>query len=72
MNDVEFLKQAMVRELAEYLIEDEGCGIEGALRKLKGSATLGKVLDESTGLYRGGSAHAYEYLKEELRNRVNG
>ena len=65
MGDVDYLKQATVRGLTEYLMEDESASIESALDDLERSLTLEKVLDERTGLYLAGPAHAYEYLKEE-------
>ena len=64
MGDRECLKQAVVRELAGFLVEDEGASIESALDEVERSPILEKVLDEDTGLYLASPAHVYEYFKE--------
>ena len=55
-----------MRELTGYLMQDGEPSIESALDVLERSATLEDVLDERTGLYLSGPAHAYEYLREEM------
>ena len=66
MNDVDYLKQATVREMAGYLMEDGAQTIEAALDELERSPILEKVLDEKTGLYLSGPAHAYEHFKGSI------
>ena len=64
--DVDYLKQAVVREMVAYLMEDRGLDLESAMEAVSRSSTMSKVLDERTGLYRESPAYVYEFLKEEL------
>lgn len=64
--DVDYLKQAVVRELVAYLMEDRSIDLERAMEIISRSSTMTKVLDEQTGLYLESPAYVYELLKEEL------
>lgn len=66
MNDREYLKQMVVRDLVAYVMEDEELGVEEAMALVASSRTMAKVLDDRTGLYRESSAYVYDYLKDEL------
>ena len=55
--------------MAGYLVEDGAPTIEAALDELERSSILEKVLDEKTGLYLSGPAHAYEHFNESFPPR---
>ena len=69
MNEVSYLQQASLREMAEFLMEDRSISLQEALEVLSRSNTLEKLMDTKTGLYSCSPAHSYEYLKGELESK---
>lgn len=63
---MDYLKQAVVRELVAYLMEGRGINLEQAMGIVSRPSTMSKVLNERTGLYSESPAYVYEFLKEEL------
>ena len=68
MTDKEFkyLKESILTDLAEFLAEDFGMGVNESLDTLYNSATYMKLSDPATGLYYQSSRYIYSYLKNEL------
>lgn len=65
MNNQEFLIEYLLKDLAEYLVEEEGIDIPTALQFIYNSETYSKLMDPETGLYFQSSGYVYEFLKEE-------
>lgn len=55
-----------IQDLIGFLMEDNGCSMEEAMRTVFSSRTLDKLLDPATGLYLDSEASVYERLKSEL------
>lgn len=66
MTDVEFLKESVVRGLAEILIVERGMSLVGALDAIRPSRTFDLLMEDETGLYRESPSYVYQFLKEEL------
>lgn len=62
-----YLKEAVTKEITEYLIQDFGLNISEALDVVYESETFLKLSNPDTGLYFRGSKYVYSYLLDELK-----
>lgn len=67
MDKEDLLIEYIIKDLVDYLIEDEGMDMQTALSFVYNSATYARVADKETGLYHKSSAYVYEMLKSEYR-----
>lgn len=67
MNKEDLLIEYIIKDLVDYLIEDEGMDMQTALSFVYNSTTYTKVADKETGLYHKSSDYVYEMLKSEYR-----
>lgn len=63
---VEFMRESLIAELAEMLMEDWHCSMEEALSMLYNSETFDRLANPATGLYYQSPGYVYDYLKNEL------
>ncbi len=63
----DWLIDSLTKEIAAFIVEDEGLEYDEALRKLYTSKTFEKLSDKETGLYREGAAYVYQYYLEEKK-----
>ena len=63
----DWLIDSLTKEIAAFIVEDEGLEYDEALRKLYTSTTFEKLSDKETGLYREGAAYVYQYYLEEKK-----
>ena len=63
----DWLIDSLTKEIASFIVEDEGLEYDEALRKLYTSKTFEKLSDKETGLYREGAAYVYQYYLEEKK-----
>jgi len=62
----QYLKEGLVADLVNKVMEDYHLGIEDALDVVYSSALFEKLSDPDTGLYKQGSVYVYSFLKDEL------
>ncbi|MDO4467822.1 MAG: hypothetical protein Q4C49_12595 [Bacillota bacterium] len=67
MDKKEQLKEYIIQDLIEFIIEDDCISIEEAMNKLYRSKTFELLQDNDTGLYLQGSSYVYELYKEEKK-----
>lgn len=67
MNNVEQLKEYIIQDLIEYIIEDQKKSMEDAMNSLYRSRVFELLQNSETGLYLQGSAYIYELYKEEIK-----
>lgn len=61
-----YMKEALVADLAELLAQEFDMSITEALDALYGSETYTKLNDPNTGLYFQSAKYVYSFLKNEL------
>lgn len=66
-NQIQFIVNCDVEEMAHMLQEDYGISVTDALDKIYNSALYKKLADTRTGLYIQSPEYQYGYLKEELQ-----
>ena len=66
MNDIDYMNECTIRDLAIMLMEDYEISLPDALERVYNSETFQKLQDASTGLYYQSPVYIYDYLKEEL------
>ncbi len=69
MNDIEYLKEPVVRGLVEILMSEEGMVLPEALELLSSTKTFDSLMDEKTGLYRESPSYVYELVSEETSSQ---
>ena len=67
MNNFESLIEYIIKDTAEYLIEDFSIDLYTALRFIYNSDVYARLSDPETGLYTQSSAYVYQLLKAEYR-----
>lgn len=67
MNNQEFLTEYIIKDVTEYLMNDEALEIQDALRFIYNSDTYSKLLDKETDLYTQSSGYIYELLRVEYQ-----
>ncbi len=73
MNDgFEYMKEAIVTDLALAIINDYQMSIADALDVLYNSDTFAKLNNLQTGLYFQSSPYVYSYLKQEINTGKMG
>ena len=66
IDNVQFLTELSIQKILGFIVEDEHIEYDEALHKFYLSATLEKLNDPSTGLYRESAAYVYEIFKSEI------
>lgn len=67
MTEIEEMKQTMVKELCDLLIEQRpDITLEQTLEQVFNSDTYAKVIDDKTGLYLQSPRYVYSFLQNEL------
>lgn len=67
MNNQEFLTEYILKDIIQYLMEEEALDMTEAMRFVYNSETYLKLTDETTNLYVQSSGYVYELLKAEYR-----
>ena len=62
----QYLKEGLVADLVNRVMEDYHLDMEKALDVVYSSALFEKLSDPDTGLYKEGPAYVYSFLKDEL------
>lgn len=62
----QYLKEGLVADLVNRVMEDYHLDMEKALDVVYSSALFEKFSDPDTGLYKEGPAYVYSFLKDEL------
>lgn len=66
-NNFDFLVEYITTRVVEWLIRDNGLGLEEALLLFHNSETFDKLCETQTGLYVESPAYIYDLLTEEFR-----
>ncbi len=66
-NTFEFLVEYITAKVVEWLVREDGLGLEEALLLFHNSETFEKLCLRDTDMYIESPAYVYEILKEELR-----
>ena len=64
----QYLKEGLVADLVNQVMEDFHLDMEKALDVVYSSALFEKLSNPETGLYKQGPVYVYSFLKEELAN----
>ena len=64
----QYLKEGLVADLVNQVMEDFHLDMEKALDVVYSSAHFEKLSNPETGLYKQGPVYVYSFLKEELAN----
>ena len=64
----QYLKEGLVADLVNQVMEDFHLDMEKALDVVYSSALFEKLSNPETGLYKQGPVYVYSFLKEELTN----
>lgn len=66
-NNFEFLVEYITAKVVEWMIKEQGVGLEEALLQFHNSETFDKLCDRKTALYIESPAYVYEILQQEFR-----
>lgn len=66
-NNFDFLVEYITARVVEWIMRDQGLGLEEAMLLFHNSETFEKLCEKRTDLYIESPAYIYELLKEELR-----
>lgn len=69
-NDDQFLIESITTELIVLVMQDYHLDMETAMDWVYNSETYAKLLDLRTGLYYQSPLYVYDFLKEELQERM--
>ena len=67
-NKQDFLVEAIVSDIANWLMQDRSMDLQTALRVIYNSQFFEKLQNASTGLYAESSAYNYDLLISEIEN----
>lgn len=67
-NNFEFLVEYITAKVVEWIMKDQGIGLEEALVRFHNTETFEKLCDRKTALYIESPAYVYDLLKSELKN----
>lgn len=66
-NNFEFLVEYITAKVVEWIMKDQGIGLEEALVLFHNTETFEKLCDRATALYIESPAYVYETFMEEYR-----
>ena len=66
-NNFEFLVEYITAKVVEWMMKDQGIGLEEALVRFHNTETFEKLCDGKTALYIESPAYVYETFMEEYR-----
>lgn len=66
-NNFEFLVEYITAKVVEWIMKDQGIGLEEALVLFHNTETFEKLCDRETALYIESPAYVYETFMEEYR-----
>lgn len=66
-NNFEFLVEYITAKVVEWMMKDQGIGLEEALVQFHNTETFEKLCDHKTALYIESPAYVYETFMEEYR-----
>lgn len=66
-NNFEFLVEYITAKVVEWMMKDQGIGLEEALVRFHNTDTFDKLCDRNTALYIESPAYIYETLNDEFR-----
>lgn len=67
-NNFEFLVEYITAKVVEWMMKDQGIGLEEALVRFHNTETFEKLCDRRTALYIESPAYVYEIFMEEFRH----
>ncbi len=67
-NNFEFLVEYITAKVVEWMMKDQGIGLEEALVRFHNTETFEKLCDRKTALYIESPAYVYETFMEEYRH----
>ena len=67
-NNFEFLVEYITAKVVEWMMKDQGIGLEEALVQFHNTETFEKLCDCKTALYIESPAYVYETFLEEFRS----
>lgn len=65
-NNFEFLVEYITAKIVEWMMKDQGIGLEEALVQFHNTETFEKLCDRKTGLYIESPAYVYETFMDEF------
>lgn len=66
-NNFEFLVEYITAKVVEWMMKDQGIGLEEALVRFHNTETFEKLCDRKTALYIESPAYVYDIYMEEFR-----
>lgn len=66
-NNFEFLVEYITAKVVEWIMKDQGIGLEEALVRFHNTETFEKLCDRKTSLYIESPAYVYETFMDEFR-----
>lgn len=66
-NNFEFLVEYITAKVVEWMMKDQGIGLEEALVRFHNTETFEKLCDRKTSLYIESPAYVYETFMDEFR-----